>query len=99
MVTSFGLINAPATFQTYINEQLRENLNIDPTAYIDDVLIYTSSDEQDPWMRVGSILGKLDKAGLNLDVDKCESLQNKLSTWALLLEQGEARLLTHPRGI
>lgn len=42
LVTPFGLVNASATFQRYINEQLREHLDIDATAYMDDVLAYTS---------------------------------------------------------
>lgn len=41
LVTPFGLVNAPATFQRYINENLREHLDQDATAYMDDVLAYT----------------------------------------------------------
>lgn len=74
LVTRFGLVNSPDNFQIYINEQLRENLDIDAMAYMDDVLIYTSGDEKDHWTKVRSILSKLDKAGLYLDVDKCESV-------------------------
>ena len=46
LVTPFGLVNAPATFQRYINEQLREHLDVDATAYMDDVLAYTSGNEE-----------------------------------------------------
>ncbi|KAI1005245.1 hypothetical protein K3495_g2967 [Podosphaera aphanis] len=42
LVTPFGLSNAPATFQRYINEHLKEHLDHDATAYMDDVLVYTS---------------------------------------------------------
>ena len=42
MVTPFGLTGAPATFQRYINWALREYLDDFCTAYIDDILIYTS---------------------------------------------------------
>ena len=38
LVTPFGLVNAPATFQRYINQQLREHLDLNATAYMDDVL-------------------------------------------------------------
>lgn len=51
LVTPFGLVNAPATFQRYINEQLREHLDIDATAYMDDVLAYTSGNEEDHLLR------------------------------------------------
>ncbi|KAI0992682.1 hypothetical protein K3495_g15503, partial [Podosphaera aphanis] len=34
LVTPFGLVNAPASFQRYINEHLREHLDLDATAYV-----------------------------------------------------------------
>ncbi|KAI0992902.1 hypothetical protein K3495_g15282 [Podosphaera aphanis] len=74
LVTPFGLANAPATFQRYINENLREHLDIDATAYVDDVLAYTDGSEEGHWKTVRSILAKLDKAGLYLDIDKCDFL-------------------------
>ena len=36
----FGLTNAPATFQDLINDILRELLNEEVVAYLDDILIY-----------------------------------------------------------
>ncbi|KAI1005061.1 hypothetical protein K3495_g3153 [Podosphaera aphanis] len=38
LVTPFGFSNAPAIFQRYINEHLKEHLDCDATAYMDDVL-------------------------------------------------------------
>ncbi|KAI1001492.1 hypothetical protein K3495_g6707, partial [Podosphaera aphanis] len=38
LVTPFGLANAPASFQRFINEQLREHLDINATVYMDDIL-------------------------------------------------------------
>lgn len=90
LVTPFGLVNAPASFQRYINEQLRENLDINATAYMDDVLIYTSSDEKDHWRKVRSILGKLDKAGLYLDIDKCEFLQKEVKYLGFIIRAGSS---------
>ena len=37
----FGLSNAPATFQGYINKILAEKLDIFIIVYLDDILIYT----------------------------------------------------------
>lgn len=51
LVTPFGLINAPASFQRYINNCLREHLDLDVTAYMDDVLIYTSGSEEGHWTK------------------------------------------------
>ena len=38
-VMSFGLCNAPSTFQNYINDVLHDYLDDFCTAYIDDILI------------------------------------------------------------
>ena len=38
---SFGLFNAPATLQKYINKILAKKLDIFIIVYLDDILIYT----------------------------------------------------------
>lgn len=38
----FGLSNAPASFQGYINQILAEKLDIIVIVYLDDMLIYTA---------------------------------------------------------
>ena len=42
----FGLANAPATFQSYMNEALKEYLNDFYIAYLDDILIYSYTQEE-----------------------------------------------------
>ena len=42
----FDLINAPATFQTYINKSLTNLINNFCVVYLDDILIYSSSQEE-----------------------------------------------------
>ena len=71
LVMPFGLCNAPRTFQGYIKESLREYLDVFCTAYLDDVLIY-SSREEDHASYVLQVLRRLHKRGLQIDVDKCE---------------------------
>lgn len=90
LVTPFGLVNAPATFQRYINDQLREHLDRDATAYMDDVLAYTSGTEKDHWDTVRSILSKLEKAGLYLDLNKCEFLCKKVKYLGFIVNAGES---------
>lgn len=36
----FGLFNAPATFQGYINKILAKKLNVFIIIYLDDILVY-----------------------------------------------------------
>ena len=46
LVMPFGLINAPITFQTYINKTLHPWLNVFCTVYINDILIYSNTLEE-----------------------------------------------------
>ena len=64
LVTPFGLIGALATFQRYINRTLQEYLNEFCSAYIDDVLIYSSSSLSDHRKKVRKVLQRLQEAGL-----------------------------------
>ena len=89
-MTPFGLANAPATFQRYINEQLREHLDLDATAYMDDILAYTDGSEESHWKTVRSILTKLDKAGLYLDIDKCEFLCKQVKYLGFIIRAGKS---------
>jgi len=70
-VMPFGLTGAPSTFQHYINDSLREYLDIFCTAYLDDVLIYSNSlsEHKD---HVRKVLIRLRQAGLQIDIEKCE---------------------------
>ena len=43
----FGLSNAPASFQGYINKILAKKLNIFVIVYLDDVFIYIKDPGQD----------------------------------------------------
>ena len=45
-VMPFGTMNAPADFQGYINNAIREALDNFAFAYLDDVLIYSDSEEE-----------------------------------------------------
>jgi hypothetical protein len=46
IVIFFELINAPAIFQAYVNEVLRELLNKICVAFIDDILIYSNFEKK-----------------------------------------------------
>lgn len=85
LVTPFGLINAPASFQRFINENLREHLDLNATVYMDDVLIYTAGDENEHWETVRSILKKLDEAGLYLDIEKCDFLCKQVKYYKTII--------------
>ena len=46
LIMLFDLINASATFQTYINKSLTNLINNFYVVYLDDILIYSSSQEE-----------------------------------------------------
>jgi len=70
LVCPFGLAGAPATFQRYINRVLSDILDDFVSAYLDDVLIYSSGTRKDHMDKVREVLRRLRDAGLNLDLEK-----------------------------
>jgi hypothetical protein len=72
LVTPFGLANAPSTFQRYINWALREFLDDFASAYLDDVLIFTEGSLHKHHNHVRQVVERLQEAGLNLELSKCE---------------------------
>ena len=67
----FSLTNALLLFQQYINDTLRDYLNVFCTVYIDDILIYSNSWEEHT-AHVKKILECLWIASLQIDISKCE---------------------------
>ncbi len=70
-VMPFGLANAPATFQSYINDALRQNLDLFCIAYLDDIIIYSEDDEEHT-QHVRWVLTQLLKHGLYVKLEKCQ---------------------------
>jgi hypothetical protein len=89
MVCPFGLANAPSTFQRYINWALREHIDEDASAYLDDVLIYSDGSRKDHERRVRAIVEKLGKAGLQLDIKKCEFSTKETKYLGFIVVAGE----------
>ncbi|KAF6783741.1 reverse transcriptase domain protein [Colletotrichum sojae] len=89
LVCPFGLTGAPATFQRYINSTLREWLDDFVTAYLDDVLVYTSGSKKDHEKHVRMVLRRLADAGLNLDPKKCEFSMKRVKYVGFIVTAGE----------
>ena len=71
LVILFGLTNAPATFQNFINDVQRTFLDLFVTAYLDDILIF-SENLKDHKRHIREVLGALQKNWLHLAGEKCE---------------------------
>ena len=74
----FGLFNALASFQGYINKILAEKLYIFIIIYLVDILIYT----EDPWHAqidaVWWVLDILRKHGLYANLKKCRFYKDEV---------------------
>ena len=68
-VMPFGLCNAPATFQSMMDNMLHDLLDDGLILYIDDILGY-SDDEKTHVKLVQQVLSGLDKAGLGVNLRK-----------------------------
>lgn len=71
LLISFGLTNAPASFQTFINNTLTGFLDRYATAYPDDILIYSNILDEHR-VHGKSVLEALLGAGVKLKPEKCE---------------------------
>ena len=67
----FGLINAPPTFQNFINDVLHPFLDLFVTAYLNDILIFLEN-LKDNKRHVREVLGAIQKNGLYLAAENCE---------------------------
>jgi hypothetical protein len=71
LVMPFGLANAPATFQAYVNTTLAGLLDHFVVVYLDDILIY-SRNEDKHHDHVRQVLTRLRKNNLFCKLSKCE---------------------------
>jgi len=67
----FGLTNAPATFQSYIDDCLRPYIDDFTLCYLDDILIYSTNDKEHEG-HIRKVLERLREFGLYCKADKCQ---------------------------
>ena len=72
----FGLCKEPAAFQRWINEVLMEYIDMCCIVYLDDVLIYSKT-LQDNRLDVSNILEAIQKSGMKVKPSKCEFHQKE----------------------
>ena len=70
-VMPFGLSNAPAAFQRFMNEIFADLLDVYVVVYLDDILIF-SSDPSQHSQHIREVLKRLKKHGLYCNASKCE---------------------------
>ena len=78
-VTPMGLKGAPASFQRTIVIVLKDDIGVRCYVYIDDIVVFTRSDDILDHVRdVQIVLGKLREANLKIKSSKCKFLQREI---------------------
>jgi len=83
-VTPFSLTNAPSLFQYFVNNTLQPYLDIFYTAYINNILVYSNNLTKYK-KYVDLILEALYRAGLQLDINKCEFYKTEVLYLGLII--------------
>lgn len=76
-VMPFGLTNAPASFQHLMNHIFRDMLDISVIVYLDDILIFSQSEEEHKG-HVREVLRRLREFQLYAKPEKCEFHTNRV---------------------
>lgn len=89
LVMPFGLTGAPAAWQRWINDLLRDFLDDFCTAYLDDVLIWSDGDQDDHFSKVSKVLERLSNAKLKLDLKKCNFAVSEVKYLGFIVKAGQ----------
>ncbi|KAL7280850.1 hypothetical protein ACG7TL_005794 [Trametes sanguinea] len=92
-VMPFGLTNAPGIFQGFIQDTLRNLLDVICVVYIDDILIFSRSQEEHEH-HICLVLERLRVAGLFANTKKCVFEQSEVEYLGYLLSSEGIKM--HP---
>uniref|UniRef100_A0A674P365 Gypsy retrotransposon integrase-like protein 1 n=1 Tax=Takifugu rubripes TaxID=31033 RepID=A0A674P365_TAKRU len=88
LVMPFGLTNAPAVFQALINDVLRDMLNKFIFVYLDDILIFSESEEEHV-QHVRLVLQRLLENRLFVKAEKCDFHTTSISFLGFVVARGQ----------
>ena len=91
LVMLFELCEASSFFQSYINDILQDCLDVFVTTYIDDILIFSKS-KKEYQKHVHTVLTKLQGAGLQLNIEKCEFHVKEVKYLRLIIAKREIQM-------
>ena len=77
LVMPFGLSNAPATFQRFMENVLHEHIAKFCMVYIDDIIIYSKTAEEHA-EHIKLVLGALNKHAVKIKLQKCHFYQTRI---------------------
>ena len=90
-VMPFGLMNAPGSFQHFINYRIREFLYIFCNAFVDDILIYSSTLKGNK-EHVRLVLERLSAASIHLKPEKCGIHVQEVNYLGLVITPGGLKM-------
>ena len=79
-------MNAPATFQAYINNVLREYLDVFMVIYLDDIAVYSKT-EAEHVGHITKVLQAIKNAGLRLKPEKCQFYQKEIEFLGFIVSE------------
>jgi hypothetical protein len=91
-VMTFGLCNAPATFQTFMNkifEDLIDGGHV--VVYLDDILIFSDNLDQLDQL-THEVLSRLERYDLYLKPEKCVFAQTSIEYLGIIIANGQVRM-------
>ena len=91
LVMPFGLCNAPATFQRWINRTLQRFIDRCCIVYLDYVLTYSDNLEQHK-KDVRNVINSIYQSGMSLKPSKCEFHQTEMEYLGFIVCQQGIRL-------
>ena len=91
LVMQFGLTNAPAVFQSLVNDFLRDMIDKFVFVYLDDILIF-SSNLKEHKIHVRKVLHRLLENRLFVKAEKCEFLCSSTAFLGYIISSGNSSM-------
>ena len=92
LVMNFGLCNAPATFQTFMDKQFKDLIATGHVVvYLDDILIFADN-EAELEQLTHKVLQRLLDLDLFLRLEKCSFNKTEVEYLGLIISEGELRM-------
>src|SRR6266536_2735396 len=91
LVLSFGLINTPVIFQAYINYVLCELVDNFCIVYLDDILIFSKTEEEH-YEHLELVIKHLQYVELYTNLKKCEFFKSELEYLDFLVNKNDLHM-------
>ena len=90
-VMLFGLANAPAVFQCFINDQFIDMLDWFVSIYLDNILVFSNT-RAEHTEHIKQVLQRLKDVGLYVDIRKSEFYRDEIKYLGIIISQHETRM-------